>query len=435
MTLQLPRRRFLALAGAGALGASSLISACASQTPKAPSSATLARLPEPNVLVIILDTIRYDRFARPAETSLTPNLDRLAAAGIRFDNAWATSSWSLPAQASILTGHYAHVHGADWPGFGLAKDVPTLAEVLSRRGYATGAFSGNAAWVTPEYLGRGFLRFDAYTAEDHLRRTVNGRAVSRLLDEVGMHIAGRGKKAPRVNAEFQKFLNDYPDRPFFAYVCYMDVNQGFHNQRFNAYFRQQAPTSEVVAAYDRSLRELDNQVGALLDDLQRRSVLNNTLIVVVSDHGESFGPALGGDHDPIGHGTSLYPEQARVPLFVTFPGRIPAGLSSNRTVSISAIPSTVTEVLGYAESPFPGPSLLGRLQSTTHAMADDTAILTTLRYGGRELQSVVRENLQYVRDLSEASPSEELFDLAADPSASVNRVADHPDLDRMRALA
>ncbi|MBI4589075.1 MAG: sulfatase, partial [Candidatus Rokubacteria bacterium] len=260
----------------------------------------------PNVLLIVLDTVRRDSVGRPAERSLTPNLDRIAAGGVRFENAWVTSSWSLASQASILTGRYPHEHGADWPDFRLDDRYPTLAEFFSRRGYVTGAFSGNAAWVTPEYLGRGFLRFNAYLLEDLLRRTVHGRKLDRLLGEVGYHAAGRGKKAPTLNAEFLAFLDDYRSRPFFAYLCYMDVNQAFHDRRLNPGFRRRATRQEVIEAYEGGMRALDAEIARLFSELDRRRLLDRTLVVITSDHGESFG-AEADDHDPPDHGTSLYP--------------------------------------------------------------------------------------------------------------------------------
>ena len=186
-----------------------------------------------NVLLIVLDTVRYDSFARPGEKSLTPKLDRFVAKGVKFDNAWSTSSWSLPTQASIMTGRYPHEHGADWPGFRVNEKYPTVAEFFARHGYVTGAFSGNAAWITPEYLGRGFLRFEVYIPENLFRRTVYGRIIGLALGKVGYNDAGRGKKAPQLNAQFLQFIDDYQNRPFFAYLCYMDVNQYFHDRRFN----------------------------------------------------------------------------------------------------------------------------------------------------------------------------------------------------------
>ncbi|MGI9079024.1 MAG: sulfatase [Gemmatimonadaceae bacterium] len=364
-----------------------------------------------NVLVIVLDTVRRDSFDAGTET---PNLDRFAAAGTTYENAWSSSSWSLPAQATVMTGAYAHRHGADWPGIKLSANVPTLAEFFAARGYKAGAFSGNASWVTPEHLGRGYLRFKVYRLEDLARRTSYGRVISRLVEPLGWHYAGRGKKASRLSEEFLDFVSDYPGRPFLAYLCYMDVNQRFHNASLNHAFWERKPSPrEVRAAYDGGLRELDARIGSLFGELEARGVLGNTMVIVTSDHGESFG-AETGDHDPKGHGTSLYPEQIGVPLFIVFPGRVAAGARVKETVSIRAIPATIAAALGLAESPF-GPSL--PLANAAGGPAD-AVVLSTLHYGQRDIESVVWNKWQYIS--TPATRQEELFDLETDPGARTN---------------
>jgi arylsulfatase A-like enzyme len=387
-----------------------------------------------NVLVIVMDTVRSDSFARLAEPSLTPHLDRLVANGVRFDNAWTTSSWSLASQASILTGRHPHEHGADWPHFRLSEQYPTLAEFFARRGYVTGAFSGNAAWVTPEYLGRGFLRFDVYLLEDLLRRTVYGRQISRPLATVGYHDAGRGKKASTLNAQFLKFIHDYRGRPFFAYLCYMDVNQSFHNRWLNYGFRKQAPMREVVKAYEQGLTALDTQIGDLFDKLRQQGILENTLVIITSDHGQSFGAAETSDHDPLCHGTSLYPEQIKVPLFVIFPGKLLIGRKVTRLVSTRAIPATITHALGLADSPFIGEPLPNIWGQESPLEDGDACVLATLNYDDHTIQSVLWDRWQYINHLNNPYKSEELYDLARDPLARENLATFHLLLGRIREL-
>jgi arylsulfatase A-like enzyme len=361
-------------------------------------------------------------------------LDQITAKGVSFENAWSTTSWSLPSQASILTGRYSHEHGSDWPRLELEEKYPTLGEFFSRRGYVTGAFSGNASWVTPEYLGRGFLRFDVYKLEDILRRTAYGRVVGRSLWEIGYHYAGRGKKAPEVNAEFLKFLDDYPGRPFFAYLCYMDVNQAFNNRRLNRGFWTAAPSvREVVEAYDQGLNILDRQVGDLLTELEQRDVLKNTLLIIVSDHGESFGARSPDDHDPSGHGTSLYPEQTKVPLFVVYPDKIPGGRKTKAGVSLRQIPKTITQVLGIADSPFVGQALpidAGDKNASDH----EAPVLATLEYDNQRVQSVIRRPWQYINNLKDPVDGEELYDLVEDPLAKRNLKASHSIARQLREI-
>ena len=385
-----------------------------------------------NVLVVVLDTVRHDSFTR-AERSLTTNLDRITAAGARFRNAWSTTSWSLPSQASILSGRYPHEHGADWPGLDLNRKGPTLAEYFAGRGYVTGAFSGNAAWVTPEYVGRGFLRFDVYLLEDLLRRTTYGRAMGRVLTAFGYDAAGRGKKAPAINAQFLEFLDDYPARPFFAYLCYMDVNQAFHHRRLNRPFWQKAASKqEVIDAYEQGLVSLDAQIGRLFDDLERRGVLRNTLVVITSDHGESFGAEGTTDHDPSGHGTSLYPEQTRVPLFVIGAGKVKPGLEVTQVVSTRTIASMITHLLGLADSPFHDARFRNVLQPESETNGRVPPALMTLNYDKTRLQSVISDHWQYLKDLNTAGEREELYELTGDPLARTNLAAVNPVVEPIR---
>ncbi len=371
-----------------------------------------------NVLLIVLDTVRRDRLGRTP--SLTPRLDQLASESIRYEDAWATASWSLPSQASILTGLYPHEHRADWPAFRESPNVSTLPQFLVSRGYITGAFSANAAWVTPEYLGRGFHRFDAYIAEDVLRRTMIGRVLGRLLWEVGFHAAGRGKTAATVNEQFLAFLGDYPGRRFFAYLCYMDANQALHAERFKHGTRREAPLADVANAYNEGVRRLDDQIGALYDALKARGLLDRTIIVVTADHGESFAEGQAGDHDPIGHGTSLYPEQLRVPLFIRRPRAEPR--VEAQPVSIRSVPVLITDALSISSSPF----------RHVDAPPDDgnrpADLVATLRYDNKHIGSVFWDRWQYIDNKSSGGRREELFDRYADPMAAHNLGMLRPDL-------
>ena len=380
----------------------------------------------PNVLVICLDTVRRDRFAVD-DGRLSPALHRFAARGVTYTRAWSASSWSLPSQASILTGVGANRHGANWPGLALRATTPTLAERLAAHGYVTGAFSSNAAWVTPEYLGRGFLRFRAYSVEDHLRRTTHGRWLSRLSELVGGHPAGRGTPAAVVRDAFLDFVDAYAERPFFGYLCFMDVNREFHHAQLGrAIWEGAADPRDILAAYDAALARLDTQVEAVLAGLAQRGRLDDTLVVITSNHGESFGKAHAGDHDPAGHGTSLFPEQTRVPLMIAGPG-IPARTVVDATVSTTGIAPTIYRQLGLA-SPAGTPGLPLDASTTT----GDRPVGATLRYDAHHEQAAMTDRWLYRRNF--AAGREELYDLAADPQAQHDLGTSGPALADLRAF-
>jgi arylsulfatase A-like enzyme len=391
-----------------------------------------ARTGVPNVLIIVMDTVRYDRFNQEGE-SLTPNIDRIGSMGANFENAWPTTSWTLPSHGSILTSYNPEEHGADWPGLKLDEKYPTLAEYFANQGYVTGAFSGNSAWVTPEYLGRGFLRFDVYIYQDFIRRTSLGRILNKLVEPFGLHYAGYGKKAPASNDQFLGFLDDYPDRPFFALLNYMDVNQALHNKGLNhGFWEATPPVEEIVQAYDLALHTLDNQIGALLDNLEKRDILDDTLVFITSDHGESFGAEYSKDHNPEGHGTSLYVEQVRVPLFVIYRGHVAPDQRISTNVSLRQIPATIIQLLGLENSPFQASPLPLQAvwENTNNSFAED--ILLTLNYNDHNIQSLVWDNWKYIHNVNDEQKKDELYDLIADPAEEFNLAGNHPAISDYR---
>ena len=199
-------------------------------------------------------------------------------------------------------------------------------------------------------------------------------------------------------------METYSHRPFFAYVCYMDVNRTFHDRWLNyGFLQKKAPLTEVRQAYDTGLTELDGQIGTLFAELERRGALRNTLVIITSDHGESFGEETG-DHDPMGHGTSLYPEQTRVPLFVVFPGRTPAGRRETGLASIRQIPKTITDLLDLPDTPFAGPSLFSPVDRVAgRAQIDPAELLITLRYADSEMEAFLWDNWLYIRNQTACS--------------------------------
>jgi arylsulfatase A-like enzyme len=370
----------------------------------------------PNVLIIVMDTVRKDRFPLGSEKSLTPRLDQYIARGVRYENAWSTTSWSLPAQFSILYG--AHLRTGDRIESSKNGGVLGIPEFLAQRGYVTGAFSSNASWVTPEYLGAGFIRFRTYRLEDLLRRTRIGRVVRRPFVSRGFSASGRGKEAPQLTAEFLSFLDAYPGRPFFGYLCYMDVNRLMHYSKNDL----REPVHKVVEAYDRGLQWLDTELDKLFSELQRRGVLENTILVLVSDHGESFG-SRAGDHDPAGHAGSLYPDQVAIPLFIIYPAKVPARAVVTDPVSVAQIPATAVQMLGMPppnswEPPLPGAAGgSARQEAPIFMRLQPSANLRTTT------AAIIEGPWMFLRQYEEweaLKKGEQLFNLADDPQARTN---------------
>jgi arylsulfatase A-like enzyme len=333
----------------------------------------------PNVLVIVVDTLRADHvssygYARPT----TPNLDRLAAQGVRFEDAISPCSWSLPSHVSLVTGLYQFEHGVGsvqpepWLGWGNKGmgGFPTLGEALQHKGYRTAAFSANRTYFSRDLgFGRGFVHFEDYfqSPSDAFVRTLYGREFARiylkrsehslvkrtlrmlgftsLLDQDAEGSGSYGgafgvrKRADVVNQEVVDWIDRDRQRPFFAFLNYFDVHDPYGGPR--AYPNPRWPQQNDVDAYDNGVKYVDDFIGRLMEELRRRGLASNTLVIITSDHGEALG-----QHHLRTHGKALYREQIHVPLVVWYPGHVPAGVTVTTPVTNAAIASTIMDVMG-----------------------------------------------------------------------------------------
>jgi arylsulfatase A-like enzyme len=347
----------------------------------------------PNVVVIVLDTLRADHVSSYGYARQTsPNIDRLASEGVLFENAISPTPWSLPSHASLLTGRYQFEHGMqDIPAMSLLglkrpelNGFPALGEVLQKHGYRTGAFSANRVNFTAN-LGfeRGFLHFEDYfqSPADAFLRTLYGREFSRIYlnrtehskvkrllrwlgfnpildrsDEGSIRVFGTlgiEKRAAEVNREFVQWIDSGPhERPFFGFLNYIDVHHPYGGPpSFNKPWKGE----NVIDLYDDGIKYVDDCVGELKRELQQRGLAGNTLVVVTSDHGESLG-----DHRIAFHGEALYREQIHVPLMFWFPGHVPSGVRVSTPVSNASIAATVVCLLNQpAVAEFKRPAIDG----------------------------------------------------------------------------
>jgi arylsulfatase A-like enzyme len=345
----------------------------------------------PNVLIIVVDTLRADHvssygYSRPT----TPEIDHLASAGVLFENAVAPSSWSLPSHVSLVTGRYMYEHGVGnvqpmpWLGWrnSAFRGLPTLGEAVEQKGYRTGAFSANRTYFSSSLgFGRGFQHFEDYfhSPADDFVRTLYGREFARLylkrsdkslakrlLRSVGFtalldqDAEGSGsfggafgvrKRADVVNDEVLKWVDRDRHRPFLAFLNYFDVHDPYGGDPSYAKpgWAQQNPTDK----YDDGVKYVDDYIGRLMRALKDRGLAEHTLVVITGDHGESLG-----QHGVETHGAALYWELIHVPLVIWYPGHVPAGLRIAQPVSNTAIPSTVMDFVGNtAGQEFPQPPL------------------------------------------------------------------------------
>jgi arylsulfatase A-like enzyme len=376
----------------------------------------------PNVLLIIIDTLRADHVSSAGYSrATTPNLDALSREGVQFTNAIAPCSWSLPSHVSLMTGRYLYEHGVGkvqpepWLGWGSRGmgGFATLSEALEKKGYRTGAFSANRTYFSRDLgFGRGFIHFEDYfhSSADMFVRTFYGREFARiylirsdkslvkralraigassLLDQDAEGSGSYGgafgirKRANVVNDEILAWINQGQERPFFVTLNYFDVHDPYGGPPSEPKPAWEQNTD--IDRYDDGVHYVDDYMGRLLRELDRRGLAKNTLVIVTSDHGESLG-----QHYLETHGRALYRELIQVPLVIWKPGTIPAGIRINQPVSNSAIPATVMDVIGEpGQGSFPGPSLSGSWKTPSQFVAPNPlSELAQNRYPGKKDQA------------------------------------------------
>jgi arylsulfatase A-like enzyme len=449
----------------------------------------------PNVLLIVLDTVRADHlnlYGYPRATSRA--LERLAERGIRFDEARATAPWTLPSHASMFSGRWPHELGVNWQT-PLGGNYPMLAEYLGSRGYATAGFVANTEYCSYDTgLGRGFTHYEDFELDlPHLRPlrlatlahwawegvSSLGMFLSqsfpagRFLPGLKWLVATGRKDAGLINREFLDWLTDRPEpgRPFFAFLNYFDAHSPYlppEGARFRFGMRPRTladfllldelfkPIDKarlkpsyrelVGASYDNCLAYLDDRLGELFETLHRRGVLDRTLVIVTADHGEELG-----GHGLYEHGESLYRPEIRVPLLVVLPSGHRSPVVVPETVSLRDLPATVVDLVGLAAgSPFPGRSLARFWRDSAVAAApgarDDGGAISELTAPNPSnpshdrspakrgpLVSLAEGDYVYIRN--ERDRSEELFHEREDPAEFHNRAGDEalrPILERMR---
>jgi len=360
----------------------------------------------PSLILLTLDTTRADHVGRQREKpTLTPQLDRLAARGLRYAKALSPAPLTLPAHCSLLTGLEPPAHGVRDNGtVALGREVPTLASALARRGYATAAFVSSRVLDRRFGLDRGFSVYDDRMPAEHM-----GEYGYPERDALAV-----------TNAALAWAENRPRGKPYFLWVHYYDPHL--------PYAAPGAVASSPAAGYAAEVAYMDAQIGRLLGALWPDGA--RTLVAAVGDHGEMLG-----EHGEAAHGIFLYRGSLEVPLLLAGPG-VPPGTVVPETVGTRALPATLLRLLGLTEEARPfGPPLPGLAVSqpaSAPSIIYSETLLPATAYGWSALQAVSDDRWRFIR-----APRPELFDLVADPSEQRNLAGDHPaERARMeRALA
>ena len=430
-------------------------------------STTAAAIDAPNVLLVVMDTVRMESVDLDSPTTRTPNLRDIARESLVFDQARSTSPWTLPSHASILTGRMPSELTAGWHT-PLDREFPTISEWLSTRGYRTGAFVANNWYCTGETgLSRGFHHYDDgdLTLGNVINSTGWGRCFTPVFSIIpGWEVSDNGKRrdAQSIRRDAVAWMSKRDDKPFFAMLNYFDAHDPYFAPsefRSDGKRTEEQRVAELkgwwgsdkvnlskgeadfqLQAYEDCIAWLDHELGLLLGELRESGQLDNTLVVITADHGEHFG-----DHELYGHGNSLYDPSIHVPLLLWHPQAVTAG-SVKSTVSLIELPATIAAAISPAEDhPFPGQTLTRfdeRFASAGSASAPvRSEILAPSAWPmchGRSpifrgaMKCVIVDNWKYILN---GDGVEEIFDLAKDPGELNNlvEVVDETTLTMLRA--
>jgi len=313
-----------------------------------PGATTAAERP-PNLVLVSFDSLRADHLGTYGyRRDTSPNLDRFAARSIVYERAYSTSTWTLPAHASLFSSLYAEEHGARKTDAALSENVVLLPERLAEAGYRSAGVVSVGLLHRTFGFNQGWEIWDDETAvprgEDPERRRTSaivGQRAAQLLDEL----------AP---GPFLLFVHDYdvhfdyqPPPPYDTMFEPAEA-PGFDpsNFAFNETIHRDMPQlhlERLVALYDGEIRWVDHNFGRLLAELERRGLDENTAVVVVGDHGDEFF-----EHGEKGHANNLFNSTLQVPLIVHLPGGRHGGRRIGTPASLIDVAPTLAALLGVA---------------------------------------------------------------------------------------
>ena len=347
-----------------------------------------------NLLFVTIDTLRPDRLGAYGSTArLTPHLDRLAAEGIVFEDVLAHVPVTLPSHTTLFTAKLPPRHGVHDNGtFRVGADQETLALRLKSRGYETAAFVGAFVLDARFGLDRGFDLYDDYYGEK--------RAFASFTE--------LERRATGVLGPAEAWLAERGEAPWFAWIHVFDPHAPYEApEPFRSRFASDPYGAEV--AY------VDAALGEFLSKLDSRGRLENTLVVVAADHGESLG-----EHGEATHGTFAYNATLSVPWILWAKALEPSRFAPR--VRLVDVAPTVLDLLGIdPPAPIDGASLRAFLRAPEKYEPRDSyfeALNPHLTRDWAPLRGVVRGQNKFI-DL----PLAELYDLAADPNEETNLIS------------
>ena len=346
---------------------------------------------KPNIILISVDTLRSDRLSCNVPTAPpTPNIDKLCRGGTAFSQASSMVPLTLPSHVSMLTSTYPFVSGVEDNGDRLAPGTLTLAATLRSRGYRTAAFLGGFVLDKRFGLDQGFDTYDSPSASLSSGSTDPGD-----IKRKGEAVAEAG----------EQWLNANADRPFFLFLHIYDLH--------TPYNLSAAEKAKYGEGYNGELGYIDHVIGDFLTYLVSHDLVNKSLIVFTSDHGEGLG-----DHGESTHGYFIYQSTLHVPLIIHWPaGEAPMPARVDAPATLLDVSPTILDALRLSvPQAMEGKSLLAAAASPGDIFSE--SIYPQKHFGTSALASLRSGHYKYIE-----APRPEFYDLAQDPGELTNLYA------------
>jgi len=429
----------------------------------------------PNVVVVVPDTLRFDRVGVYGDSNLTPNIDALAESSIVYTNALSTAPWTLPAHASLFTGLYPSAHGVNWGNFNLGDGPTTLAEIFRQQGYDTYAVSNNLLLNAENGFARGFDSFIELSMHPKVakwRFALRSGILRILAGAIGIErFAGVDSGAAWTNWMLAQQIQRSHERkrPFFTFVNYYEVHDPYlppspyleailtpEQQRAAKHMVQsrddlcaqacgvrgvlsKEEIKLLATLYDAEVAYQDAMIGRLVAILRQAEEFDNTWFVILSDHGELFGEA-----GMVFHTAGWHYQLLHVPLIVHPPG----GTTQTRVDAPVQPVDLFATLVNVAGAPMPQgvhhavplpwrPSDTSRRRvcfAETHGAslgglwtAQNRSMRTDLSHWLKWVTSVYTDG--YLLEIEGENPAS-LYHVAVDPNAEHNLIGKRADLVR-----
>lgn len=384
----------------------------------------------PHVFIYLIDTLRADALALyGAARPTSPRIAEFARDSVLFQRGWSSSAWTMPSTMSLLTGLLPSRHGYLQPGSKPAdpSSVQRLSEILKSDGYETLAVSQSYVVNETHDFDRGFETF--YLADALSRGTAESADIPWFLGHYLTHRANY--------------------RPLFAFLHTVDPHQPYSPRGADAQFAHDNPGSlaewkyqpdyfnkrELIsepeeirhmrARYDGEVLGADRGFGAFVDLIRAAGLYDNSLIVLIADHGEEFG-----EHGAFGHGHSLYEEMVHIPFLIKFPEQREAGTVVEARVNLIDILPTILEI---AAVDFDLSSLDGQSLATAGSLDAERVAISEVLTRSVRLRALAAGDLKCIYD--ELASTVQIFDLASDPAEKHPLPPDHASAKTCQALS